>query len=99
MLQAGAGAFEIVVSQRGRSAREWVGVGDLRNRQAHAAGGEIELGEERRRECQWVDRRADVVADAGGVGVGEGAGAAAEGGLGLEHLHRQTCPGAHDRGG
>ena len=98
VLQAGAGAFEIVVGQRGRSAREWVGVGDIRNRQAHAAGGEIELGEERRRECQWVDRRANIVTDAGGVGVGKGARAAPEGGLGLEHLHAQSGAGT-DNGG
>ncbi len=43
-----------------------VAVGDLGDLQRHTAGRQIELGEERRRQCQRMHRRADVV---GHVGV------------------------------
>jgi hypothetical protein len=85
MFQSGAGAFEILVGDRRRAARQRVGVGDLRYRQPDPAGRQVELGEERRRQRQRVDGRADVVAHLGELRVGRGPGTA-QGGLGL-----RTC--------
>ena len=47
MVQAGAGAVKVVVGQSGRTAGQWIGVGDFRYHQSDAAGGQIELREER----------------------------------------------------
>ena len=47
VLQAGAGALEILVCDRRGPPLQWVGVGDLRHRQPDAARSEVELGEER----------------------------------------------------
>ena len=47
VLQTGAGAVQVVVSQSGPTSRQRVGVGNLRNCQPHAAGGEVEFGEKR----------------------------------------------------
>ena len=95
-MQIGAGAVQVVVGQGGRAAGQWVGIRDLGHRQTYAAGGEVELSEERRSQRQRVDRRADVVAHVGGVGIGQGAGAPAQGGLGFKYLNLQPGAGAYD---
>ena len=97
-VQLSAGAVEVVIADRGGTARQRVGVGDLRHLQRHPAGRQIELRQERRRQRQRMHGRTDVVRHPGELWIGEGARPAAQSGLGLEHLHRQTGPCADDGG-
>ena len=71
-VKLGAGAVEVVIADRGGPARQRVGVGDLRHLQRHAAGRQIELGEERRRQRQRMHGRTDVVRHPGELRVGAG---------------------------
>ena len=78
-----ARAVQRSVGDRGGPVRQGVRVGHLGGDQVDTAGGEVELGEERRGHPEGVDGRADVVQDAGIVRVGPAARAAAERRLGL----------------
>jgi hypothetical protein len=59
--QLGAGAVQIVVADRCGPTGQRVGVRDLRHLQRDPAGGQVEVGEKWRGQCQRMHSRTDVV--------------------------------------
>src|SRR5699024_2377878 len=92
-------ALQVAMGERGGGIVQRLRVGHVRGAEVDAAGSQVEGAEEGARDGQRMDRRAQVVGEAGSQAQVEGAGTAAGGGFRFEDEDAQPCAGQGDGGG